>query len=404
MRNTVLAGACAVLSLAAAACGGDAASAGPAVRDSAGIHIVQNDAPAWKDGEGWTIAAEPLRDLGVAEGDPHQQFARVADALRLSDGTLLVADGQANEIRAFDAQGGYLRTLGRAGGGPGEFRGLMGMHLLPGDTVAAYDYQATRVSYFAPTGTMARAVTLGTLNGKMPARPLGFLADGRMLVAPLYDPEFKVTSGRVRDTLTLALYSAAGTQAAALGRVPGHESMTVTSEDLMMREIPPFALSTVFGVQGTRLLVGDPVRYELVERRPDGAVARLIRRAGDREPVTQEDRDTYLERRREGVTDDRFRALDEQLMKSLAFPEHKPFFTGLQMDPDGNAWVQRGSSTDEETPWDVFDAEGRLLGTVTMPAGLRVTQVGTDFVLGVWKDELDVEHVRMYRIQKPAAR
>ncbi len=28
-------------------------------------------------------------------------------------------------------------------------------------------------------------------------------------------------------------------------------------------------------------------------------------------------------------------------------------------------------------------------------------QVGSDFVLGVWRDELDVEHVRLYELAKP---
>jgi hypothetical protein len=378
------------------------------VRDSAGIRIVQNEAPAWKKGEEWTVDAEPVADLGVADGDEHQQFGRVADAVRLSDGTLLVADEQAQEIRAFDAQGRYLRTMGRAGGGPGEFQGLMGLHLLPGDTVAAYDYQGPRISFFAPGGAFVRSVTLQPLDGKVPPRPLGFLGDGRMVVTQLYNPEFNPSTRPSRDTVSLAVYSAAGAQASSLGRVPGEEMVTIAGgsgpNTMMMRETPPFGLSTSFAVRGSGLLVGDPVRYELVERRPDGAVARLIRRAGAREPVTQADRDAVMERRREGLTDPRFRQLQEQLIKNTTFPEHKPFFTALGVDPAGNVWVQRPSDPDADTPWDLFDGEGRLLGTVTTPAGLRVTQFGADFVVGTWRDELDVEHVRVHRIQKPAAR
>jgi hypothetical protein len=298
--------------------------------------------------------------------------------------------------------------MGRAGGGPGEFRGLMGLHLLPGDTVAAYDYQASRISFFAPSGTLVRSVTLQPLDGRLPARPLGFLPDGWMLVTQLYNPEFQPSTRPTRDTVTLALYSAAGEQAAKLGRVAGDEMVTVMggtgSNRIMMRQNPPFGLSTHFAVRAGRLLVGDPVRYELVERGPDGAVARLIRRSGQREAVTQADRDAFIERRREDMNDPRFRELQEQVMKSLTFPEHKPSFTALGVDPAGNVWVQRFSDPDADTPWDVFDAEGRLLGTVTTPAGLRVTQFGADFVVGTWSDALDVTHVRVHRIQKPAAR
>lgn len=398
----------AALLLPLAACGGDAEAAGPLVRDSAGIRIVQNDAPAWKKGQEWRVAAELVTDIGVAEGDPKFQFAHVAHALRLSDGTLLVADGQANEIRAFDAQGKYLRTMGRSGGGPGEFRGLHALYLLPGDTVAAFDYQGARLAFFAPTGSFVRAVTVAPVDGKLPPRPLAFFGDGRMLVTPLYNPNFVSNPKPTRDTVTLAVYSAAGAQAASLGRVPGEESVTVMggegSNRIAMRDQPPFALATSFAVHGTRLLVGDPARYELVERRPDGAVARLIRRSGQREPVTQADRDAYVERRRQGQRDTRFRQIEERLIANLTFPEHKPFFTDLRMDPAGNAWVRRPADPDAETPWDVFDTEGRLLGTVAMPAGLRVTQIGADFVVGTWKDEMDVPHVRVHSLEKPAAR
>jgi hypothetical protein len=228
-----------------------------------------------------------------------------------------------------------------------------------------------------------------------------------MLVTLLYNPDFTESTKPTRDTIPLALYSPAGAQSASLGHVPGDESITLKSgsgeNSMVIRDQPPFGLSTSIAVHGARLLVGDPARYELVERRPDGAVARLIRRAGAREPVTQADRDAYLERRREGLNDARFRQVTEQLLKSITFPEHKPYFSELRVDPAGNAWVRRPAAPEADTPWDVFDADGRLLGTVTTPAGLRVTQIGADFVVGVWSDELDVAHVRVHRLEKPAA-
>lgn len=401
--------AAAALLLPLAACGGDGRAAGPVVRDSAGIRIVQNAAPAWKTGQGWRVEAEPQVDVGVAEGDANQQFARVSDALRLSDGTLIVADGQVNELRAFDAQGRYLRTLARSGGGPGEFAGLETLHLLPGDTVAAFDGRAGRVSYFAPSGAFVRGVTLGPVDGKLPPRPLGVFADGSMVVAPLYNPVFRNSPRPTRDSVTLALYSAAGAQSASVGRVAGDETVTLVGGEganlMGTRSRVPFGLGTSFAVGGSRLLVGDNARYELVERRPDGGVARIVRRSGAPEPVTERDREAYLEERRGAAArSDRFRAAQERMLKSIPFPEQKGYFTGVRLDAEGNAWVQRHPAPGADAPWDVFDPEGRLLGTVTTPPGLRVTQIGTDFIVGVWTDELDVPHVRVHRIHKPAAR
>lgn len=41
----------------------------------------------------------------------------------------------------------------------------------------------------------------------------------------------------------------------------------------------------------------------------------------------------------------------------------------------------------------VYDPEGRLLARVTIPGGVEVLEVGADHVLGITRDELDVERV-----------
>ena len=49
----------------------------------------------------------------------------------------------------------------------------------------------------------------------------------------------------------------------------------------------------------------------------------------------------------------------------------------------------------------MFDTEGRWLGMVETPRQFTVNEIGADYVLGVWLDDLDVQHVRMYRLEKP---
>ena len=58
----------------------------------------------------------------------------------------------------------------------------------------------------------------------------------------------------------------------------------------------------------------------------------------------------------------------------------------------------------------VFSADGAMLGSVTLPQGLRfihgeiaspVMEIGRDYVLGVWHDAFDVEHVRLHALTKP---
>jgi hypothetical protein len=73
----------------------------------------------------------------------------------------------------------------------------------------------------------------------------------------------------------------------------------------------------------------------------------------------------------------------------------------LLVDSEGNLWVADYSEErDDEGTWSVFDPEGRFLGTVETPTGGRVHQIGDDFVLGIWRDELNVEYVRLYELMK----
>lgn len=95
-----------------AACGaGDRADTAPVVRDSAGITIVENSAPAWRPGEGWRIAAEPEVEIGVLEGEAPYQLYRVRDAVRLPDGRIVIANGGSNELRYFAPDGRWLGTV-----------------------------------------------------------------------------------------------------------------------------------------------------------------------------------------------------------------------------------------------------------------------------------------------------
>lgn len=71
------------------------------------------------------------------------------------------------------------------------------------------------------------------------------------------------------------------------------------------------------------------------------------------------------------------------------------------MDEEGHLWVaDYRRPRDEEPRWSVFDPNGRLLGTVPMPPKFGALQIGGDFVLGHWVDDLDVEHVQLYRLVK----
>ena len=129
---------------APAVCGGDEidVSAWPqelqyGTRDSAGITIVESRRPESGSRLGWAVGDEPALSIGTMEATAAYQLYRVADATRLADGRVVVANGGSNELLVFDANGGYLDAWGGQGEGPGEFTSLSLVAPWPGDSLIA---------------------------------------------------------------------------------------------------------------------------------------------------------------------------------------------------------------------------------------------------------------------------
>jgi hypothetical protein len=390
-----------LLLLPLAACGGDAARGTATVRDSAGIQVVENRGGRWGDG-GWRLSDEPTLQIGVAEGDPRYQMDRVRTALRLSDGRIVVANAGSHQIRWYDAKGQHVASAGREGGGPGEFGGLNALRTLPGDSVLAYDMTAFRLSWFDPAGRFVRSAALRPV-GQVPPRFVDRFADGSLLLSSSVRTGGGIPqSGTRRDTLLWLRAGADGVPVDSLPVTPGGEaSQQIAKAGGQVTSLNDLSLPVMRIVQtaasGTRYWQGVTDAYEIVLRRADGTPERIVRRVVEPVPV----RGAYLDSLRRVQVAEHGPEAGTSL-DHVELPEHLPAFERLLVDDGGNLWVQRmawpGAAVQAE--WDVFDAEGQMLGTVRMPPGFRATQIGADFVLGVWTDDDGVEHVRMYGLTK----
>ena len=91
----------------------------------------------------------------------------------------------------------------------------------------------------------------------------------------------------------------------------------------------------------------------------------------------------------------------------MVYPDHHPAFRRIYPDPSGHVWVELPNpehpapGSGVPTTWDVFDPSGAWLGSVEFPARFFVFEIGEGYVAGVWKDEMDVERVRVYELVKP---
>jgi hypothetical protein len=397
------------LLLPVAACNGGegGGSAGFAVRDSAGIRIAESTAPQWKEGAGWMLSAEPTLDIGVVDGAPEYQLSQVRDALRLASGQIAVANAGSQEIRFFDESGKYLRSVGGEGGGPGEFQMLSWIRALPGDTLVVYDPRLLRLTTFDPQGTF-----VGSTNLELKAEkghhlsPAGQFADGTLFVqlGQVFSPG-EVKSGVVRDPVSYLRYSTAGALLNPVAHLRGSEAFVESDEKSLAVSGLIFGRSPEYAVAGNRVFAADNDTYEIGVYGMDGKLVELIRWRAEPHPVTRADFDAMIRKGTESMDNPSLRQRFTAMFEKMPVPSTLPAFSNLEVDSEGNLWVQEyPAPAAEGTEWTVFDAEGRMLGAVSMPDRFRPMRIGGDSVLGVWKDELDVEHVRMYRLEKAEAR
>lgn len=178
-RRCLVSGA-ALLTLACATPDGSPPTA--MVRDSAGITIVENEAPGPTTPE-WTLTTEPTLELGVLDGDPAQQFNGVVSALRLSDGRLVIGDSGSKEVRFFTADGRHLRSVAGPGGGPGELRFLIAVSRLHGDTLIVSDWPVGQWHWFTAEGDFLERTRYARYFPGQIGRPL---PDGSLL-ADVYE-------------------------------------------------------------------------------------------------------------------------------------------------------------------------------------------------------------------------
>jgi hypothetical protein len=385
--------------IAVLACGEDGANAGYTVRDSAGVTLVENTSGSWSDAQAWQVAAEPSVDIGELEGEEPYQLFRVSGAVRLSDGRIVVGNGGSHELRYFDAQGRYLKSAGREGGGPGEFEGVGDPVPIGADTIAVYDWNLRRISLWDPDGNFVRSFGIQFSSGSPVA--VGPLSDGNWLFSKAFSYTPGEVSTVVRDTSAYFRFDQRGELIDSIGRFPSWEYFLQGSAQAAWATSLPFGREFATAVASGGFYHGITDRYEILRYDSSGELERVIRKAHEPVPVGDADVERYKAERVENASSDNWRRRLERMFAEVPLPSTMPAFQTFEVDALGYLWVAEYERPGADAQrWSVFDSDGRLLGTVETPSGLAVHQIGVDFLLASWEDELGVEHVRLYDLTR----
>lgn len=421
-RRATLVGA---LSLLLAACGepDPPAAIAPIVRDSGGIVIVENVAPVWNDETAWRLSDTPVLQLGAgADGDVDQQFASIRSVRFMPDSTVLVADAANFELAFFDLRKRRVRSAGGDGRGPGELGPDLMRNVLrcTGDTIFVSGYD--RVTVYTPAGEYVRTFRPQAPRGIAVPR---WCVGNHLLTRTRHGPR-PTSPGAYRDSMVIGLYSTDGDFLGSSDPLPSGDGSWIRNAEGLGYYWTPFGRHVSLATTDYVMAMGIGDAFEVTVRDAAGVVRRIIRAAGEARPIAPADVERYREFVFSVTSGPELRQQIEAELETPDGPATLPAFAELIFDEAGNLWARRYDHfdaiaffNDEQLPgttdvrvrdvpdtprtWTVFDPTGALLGNVVTTPGFVVHEIGDDWMIGVWRDSLDVEHVRMYRIVKPRA-
>jgi hypothetical protein len=391
----------------------DAASAQPAIRDSAGIRIVTHARTAQARAT-WRIAPQPVVEIGGVDATGPAMFGRIWGVARAPTGEIVVTEEPAQELRVFSAAGRHLRTFGRKGEGPGEFSQIRGV-VIYGDTV--YPIDTRRTTIFTLGGKLVRQTPFPAMTPYRPVDPWGALADGSVVqTAPERETMEMARQVGTRIEMRALIRIAADSRShTVLGVLPTYEHHRGENDppggDLVAFQ--PYMTVAVFG---DRICTGRGVRYELACMNAEGKASLIIRRDLEPMAVTAAARDAYLKKIRtpynmpgpEGRSPPQSRL--DQIAARTHFAATFPAFDWTMAGSDGELWVSEfnlqqrtrpageQAGANETVNWNVFAADGSWAATIALPARFFPKQAGKDYVLGINRDEDGVQRVTMYRL------
>ena len=343
-----------LVALALIGCGRKAPIEGNSV-DSAGIRIVTNagtDRPVE-----WS-----LQRLFLIGGDDSgaTSFTKANSNVVVAAGGVFHLVTEDKQVVTFDSLGRHVRTVGRAGDGPGEIRFAGSISAAPDGSVGVFDYHKEAIVRFGPDGAI---LPIRSVRGLGQAwRWIKARGDSLLMTTIAVD-----SSGA--GTISLKWVGPIDTVVVASIRPGGKAGMVDLGCVGLSGQAPTFAPGLAFDWNGREIALVKLAEYEVAVY-TGTTLTRLIRRETAPVPATvaMAERfypDGFKVSFGGGRPPCRVSAAD--YVAKMGMAAVVPAVDEVRFGPDGALWVRRFAFPNEPNTYDTFDPDGRYLGTVTTP-------------------------------------
>lgn len=327
-----------------------------------GITIVSNPKEPMFSGE-ITKLEEDL-SIGVKGGLKEYMFSRITDIDVDEDGNIYALDQREDQIKVYDRNGQFLRTIGRRGQGPGELDAPYFLSITAQEHLVVEDVAGRRMAFFTLEGEFIKNVSTAA----------GFFIDSKIDSAESF---YGISS--VQDDnphYELRKFSPKLEHVHTLASSPS----VLTSQKLYKAYSP---MITYDLTRQDQVVFGLPVNYEISVCDPNGVLIRTITRPYEPVEITAEERAEYEKRQAPpGYT--------------FEIPKYHSAYDRILVDDKSRVFIATWEKFGNKTSYDIFTAEGRYLAKALWSMTPLVMK--NNMIYTIEADEEGYQKIKRYRM------
>jgi len=322
-----------------------------------GVTHVMN--PATPESKPETVTLKEQWRIGGYDDD--QIFGVITAIVGDDAGNFYMLDSQLSEIKVYSGSGEYLRTIGREGEGPGEFRRAFNIFVMPDGNIGVLQAFPPKIVVLTPQGDPAGEYPLPEIEDEgfrviFSARNAG---DKLAMVWALNQPG---ETGFTQKSI-LSLIADGGKREIRLHSQDS--SMKAAEPKIAETEWDSFRNRWTASADGRAFSAVDFGQYQITVWGPEGKIDRIIQREYPAHVRTDTEKEWLL-------------GIYKKFTSNIPIPGIKyeiednwNQIQGLQARDDGTLWVRTSRGTYDLPEgaigtWDVFDEHGRFVRQVTL--------------------------------------
>lgn len=337
----------------------------------------------------WRVATPPILDIPGTRKDGRSQFDLAVGAVRFSNGNVAVADRE-YAVHFFDPSGRLLLSVGRQGGGPGEFKAVTSIMQCARDTAFVWDRSLGRLTLFSSTGMQIGLKDVPSVPGDNvpPPNLLTCSRDGHIALMSLDPTRFVSMNWKTGE----------GREGGLLSVIDRHGQVAISHMKLWFGEPRPLGRVTRIALGERQLYVTTNDSAYIDVYALTGRWLRALHIPSEAHHPTMREREVAARQLASQLAARADQKDIEARELRVPPPTLTPPFSGMWVDTANRLWIMTSTPGDTSTVLDVVGTGDQLVGQVTLPGNLSVYEVGNDQILGSLETARGEQHVVLYRV------